>query len=100
VISMGPNDLGPYLEAKRVGFHVADAAQFDAALAHIHANYPDYSRRALRLFQAEYDLTIYETGLCDFLAERALTRPLARRHARRAGTRRETRDLAAVGGPS
>ena len=99
VISMGPNDLGPYLEAKGVGFQVTGAAQFDAALAKIHADYAGYSRRALRLFQDEYDLGAYAPGLCDFLAEMALTRPFARRPGRRAETRRSAGDLATAGGP-
>ena len=98
VISMGPNDLGPYIEAKGVGFHVTDAAQFDAALANIHADYAGYSRRALRLFQEEYDLAAYAQGFCDFLAETALTRPLARRANQRAWTQSEIPNIATVGG--
>jgi glycosyltransferase involved in cell wall biosynthesis len=99
VISMGPNDLGPFLEAKGVGFHVADAAQFDAALASIHTDYADYSRRALRLFQDGYDLAAYAPGLGDFLAETAQTRPLARHAGRRGWAQREARDVATASGP-
>jgi glycosyltransferase involved in cell wall biosynthesis len=75
VISMGPNDLGPFVEAQRVGFHVGTVAEFDAALAAIHADYAGYSRRALDLFRAEYDLATYEVGLCAFLAQTAASRP-------------------------
>jgi hypothetical protein len=99
VISMGPNDLGAHLEAEGAGFQVADAAQFDAALATIHADYAAYSRRALRLFEASYDLDAYATGLCDYLAEAALKQPLRQR--RQPGWRRaEVRGLAAVEGPA
>jgi hypothetical protein len=99
VISMGPNDLGPYLEAKGVGVHVADAAQFDAALARIHADYAGYSRRALRLFQEEYDLAAYAPGLGDFLAETALTRPVERRLIRRGAARSAAGEFATVDAP-
>lgn len=75
VISMGPNDLGPYLAAKGVGFGVATADEFDAALAAIHADYAAYSRRALDLFNAEYDLAAYEPGLCAFLTGTAAAGP-------------------------
>jgi hypothetical protein len=99
VISMGPNDLGPHLEAEGVGFQVADAAQFDAALARIHADYAAYSRRALRLFETSYDLAAYAPGLCDYLAETALTRPLKPRRAGDRG-RPDARDFATVERPA
>jgi hypothetical protein len=96
VISMGPNDLGPYVEAQGVGFHVETAAQFDAALAAIHADYAAYSRRALALFEAEYDLVGYETGLCAFLAQIAAARPRRRERVRASATS-GTHVLPAVG---
>jgi glycosyltransferase involved in cell wall biosynthesis len=83
VISMGPNDLGPFVEAQRVGFHVGTVAEFDAALAAIHADYAGYSRRALDLFRAEYDLATYEVGLCAFLAQTAAARPHSGQRTRR-----------------
>ena len=96
VISMGPNDLGPYVEAQRVGFHVETAAEFDAALAAIHADYAAYSQRALTLFEAEYDLADYEPGLCAFLIQAAAARP-RRRQRTRAGAASDPRVLPAVG---
>jgi len=73
VICMGPNDLGPYVEAEGVGVSAATAEEFDSGLRRIHADYAAHSRRALALFEAKYDLGRYEHPLCEYLAGKALT---------------------------
>jgi glycosyltransferase involved in cell wall biosynthesis len=88
VICMGPNDLGPFVETAGVGVAIERPDQFDAALARIHADYAGYSRRALALFEAEYDLALYTPGFCAWLDEIA-----------RAGQRAPAAAPAAVGAP-